>query len=200
MRNVEQRPARSNSRSTHRVGEHKVSPCGRDWWAVSRTVRPAASMNVTSVRITRSTIGSARAAARSGAEYASTSPLTAIVVASIDRAPKGGDSSRGHRTGRGRRLRHSLRAAGASRALPPCLLRKGLAEGRVVVEAELGVEGVVVGLVDEVGFAGALVPQRGQQPGQALADVGEVGAVIVGLGQFGADRGDRLAEMCVLRS
>ena len=61
------------------------------------------------------------------------------------------------------------------------------------LEGELGVERVVVRLVDEVGFARALVPEGGQEPGQSLTDVGVVGAVIVGFVQFGAHRCDRLA-------
>ena len=47
---------------------------------------------------------------------------------------------------------------------------------------------------------GALVRQGGQQSGQALTDVGVVGAVVVGFAQFGAHRRDRLAQMCVLGS
>lgn len=58
---------------------------------------------------------------------------------------------------------------------------------------EVGVEGVVVGLVDEVGFAGALMPQSGEEPGQSLTDVGVVVVVVVGFGQFEAHGCNRLA-------
>jgi hypothetical protein len=40
--------------------------------------------------------------------------------------------------------------------------------------AQLGLKCFVVGLVDEIGLAGALVAQRGQQPGQPLADIGKI--------------------------
>jgi hypothetical protein len=40
--------------------------------------------------------------------------------------------------------------------------------------AQVGLKCFVVGLVDEIGLAGALVAQRGQQPGQPLADIGKI--------------------------
>jgi Transposase len=88
----------------------------------------------------------------------------------------------------------NLRPASAGRCLGPA---GGPARaGRVL--RQVTAEGVVVSLVDQVGFAGPLVPQPGQHPRQPLPDVGEVRLLARLAVEFLPQRSDRVAQLAVV--
>jgi hypothetical protein len=66
------------------------------------------------------------------------------------------------------------------------------------VFVDVGAGRVVVGLVDQVGLAGSLVAEPGEHPGQALADVGEVGRRVAGLVELVLQRGGGVAQLAVV--
>jgi len=61
----------------------------------------------------------------------------------------------------------------------------------------IAVEGVEVGLVDEIGFSGSLVVESGEEPGESLAYVADVQIVFASI-EFAAQCGDRVADIAVL--
>src|SRR3954452_12652384 len=65
---------------------------------------------------------------------------------------------------------------------------------------EVGLERVVVGLIDEIGFTCALVTQRGEQPAETVAYLGVVHVVeLAGSRQLPVERFDGGASLGVLR-
>ena len=52
------------------------------------------------------------------------------------------------------------------------------------LSAQVDMEGVVIGLVDEIGLPGPLVVQGRQYPGETLTDVGEVHRLVAWLAKL----------------
>ena len=86
----------------------------------------------------------------------------------------------------------------AERAPRDCSAGSRCSDPEILIQ--IGAERVVIGLVEEVGLARSDMTERSQDPGESLAQVGEVWCRVLRLLEFALEFPDPLSELPVLRS